>query len=286
MTIVSILTRIFRTNSVVYVRKTFCWVFMKAFILKKIEKILLYLNDWFIMKKGEVVHNGLSSGKLRDKYLDMSIDSMILASRQNNEREVRRFILSKMELEDCTSLVQFGASLGLNLFLIEKNYPHFDFLEGYDLSQNFVDYGNLLAKRSGSKVCLKQMDVPCEISKLPSCSVDVVLSQGFLITQTVEEVENLIDNFFRIAKKRVILVERNDFTGRDIVFSDRYDINTLPLVDILSEKFGDRFLRMGIEYLRPMPLHFPLRDVNSIIILELSKKIDEVEVLPEGFFDR
>ena len=64
-------------------------------------------------------------------------------------------MLTRFEkLPSFKSLIQFGASTGLNLLLLEKNFPALQKLVGYELNVGVVKYANNLFKSFKSKAVI------------------------------------------------------------------------------------------------------------------------------------
>ena len=189
-------------------------------------------------------------------------------------RPVHKYIYGKLgRLGAANSIYEFGASTGFNLFLVEKNYSQFNELVGFDIDSIAVDLGNEIAKKNQSKVKLETTDVLKRINELKDGCVDIVLSQGFLVTMQDEEIKRLLDNFVRIARVGVMLIERNTFNDYDIITA-RDDINTFDFEGYLKGNpiFANRF---SIEKIPNMRLLNANIDINSIIFIHCSEKYFE-----------
>lgn len=184
-------------------------------------------------------------------------------------RPVRKYIYGKLgRLGAANSIWEFGSSTGFNLFLIEKNYPQFNKLVGFDIDSIAVELGNEIAKRNHSKVQLETFDMIKRIDELEDGCVDIVLSQGFLVTMPDEEIKRLLNNFIRVARVGVMLIERNNFNDYDVITA-RYDINTFDFEGYLTGNplFANRF---SIEKIPNMRLLNTDIDINSIIFIHCS----------------
>jgi SAM-dependent methyltransferase len=189
-------------------------------------------------------------------------------------RPVRKYIYGKLgRLGAAKSIWEFGSSTGFNLFLIEKNYNQFTNIMGFDIDSVAVDLGNEIAEKNQSKVKLKSIDTLKEIDEFEDDCVDVVLSQGFLVTMTDEEIKRLLGNFIRMARVGVMLVERNTFNDYDIITA-RDDINTFDFESYLTNnlKVENRF---SIEKIPSMRLLNTDIDINSIIFIHCNPEYFE-----------
>ena len=203
-------------------------------------------------------------------------------------RPVRKYVFGKLgqRFGHFSSIWEFGASTGFNLFLIEKNYPQFKELIGYDVDQNAVDVGNKIAKESKSRVILEHANLTERIEEFDDKSVDIVLSHGFLVTQSDEQIRRLIGHFIRIARVGVLLVERNSFNEYDFITA-RDDINTFNYEKFLINNPVTKN-RFSIEKLPDMELLNTEIDINASIFIHTNDSYFEpdFELLDKQYFNR
>ena len=154
-----------------------------------------------------------------------------------------------------------------------KNYPRFNELVGFDIDSIAVDLGNEFAKRNQSKVKLETIDMLKGIDEFEDGCVDIVLSQGFLVTMPDEEIKRLLDNFIRMARVGVMIVERNTFNDYDVITA-RDEINTFDFEGYLigNPMIANRF---SIEKIPNMRLLNTDIDINSIIFIHCSEEYFE-----------
>lgn len=202
-------------------------------------------------------------------------------------RPVRKYIYGKLgRLGAASSIWEFGSSTGFNLFLVEKNYPEFNELMGFDLDSVAIDLGNEIARKNQSKVALQAINMLEGIDEFEDDCVDIVLSQGFLVTMKDEDIKRLLDRFVRMARVGVMLVERNTFNDYDIITA-RDDINTFDFESYLTSH-PDIKNRFSIEKIPNMPLLNTDIDINSIIFIHCNKEYFEPDfsLLSERDFNK
>ncbi len=107
------------------------------------------------------------------------------------------------------SLLDVGCGYGQNFFTIAPQYPHVRFL-GIDTDASRIQAGReLLQRRTISHVELSEADAR-NLSVFPDKCFDVVVSAAFLLLITPEEIEHVIREMLRLAKKSVLLLEQHD----------------------------------------------------------------------------
>lgn len=104
------------------------------------------------------------------------------------------------------SVFEFGCGTGKNLKLLKTRDPFLN-VEGIDVSWRNIDYAhrqnNVNFCRLGDEESLKHIE---------SKSIDVIFTCSVL--DHIEDINNILEEFGRIAKKAIVLFETNDKSKR------------------------------------------------------------------------
>ena len=234
------------------------------------ERVLRILARFIIKMKKKRIEKKLAE----DKFWKSNKSKLEKHFYDMCGRPFRKYVYGKLgRLGIANSIWEFGSSTGFNLFLIEKNYPQFNELVGFDIDQIAVDLGAKISEQNQSKVKLETIDTLKVINGLKDDCVDIVLSSGFLVTKQDEEIKKLLDKFIKIARVGVMLIERNTFNDYDILTA-RDDINTFDFESYLKNNpvIENRF---SIEKIPNMKMLNTNIDINSIIFIHCNEKYFE-----------
>lgn len=113
------------------------------------------------------------------------------------------------ELAGVTSVLEVGCHCGPNLIRLAQAHPHLTQLSGVDVSAEAVAAGTQWATDRGlsERIQLVHGEIPAASSSLPDACVDVVLSCYALAYIAPADLDAVLYEMGRLAKRAVILAE-------------------------------------------------------------------------------
>ncbi len=123
-----------------------------------------------------------------------------------NDPHKNAFLLEVIAKYSPSSLLELGANCGNKLYCIAREYPNAR-LVGLDISQVAVDYGTQRLKEAGIQNVHLQTGRAEELGEFADGSFDVVFSWATLIYPRPSQIEGIIAEMLRIARRAVVLLE-------------------------------------------------------------------------------
>jgi len=106
------------------------------------------------------------------------------------------------------SLLEVACSCGQNFFTLAPMFPDVKFA-GIDRDKEAVDEGRLLLERNNiSNVQLTVTDAR-DLSMFEDNSFDVIISCAFMLYIWPDDVESVLKEMFRVAKRKLIIMEQH-----------------------------------------------------------------------------
>ncbi len=106
------------------------------------------------------------------------------------------------------SLLEVACSSGQNFFTLAPMFPNVEFA-GIDRDKKAVDEGRLLLEKNNiSNVKLTVTDAR-DLSMFKENSFDVVMSCAFMLYIWPDDVEPVLKEMFRVAKRKIIVMEQH-----------------------------------------------------------------------------
>jgi SAM-dependent methyltransferase len=121
----------------------------------------------------------------------------------------RRLLLEKIKKINPDRVLEFGCGSGANLLAIAEKFPSIKEIFGIDINKDAVKIGNLLLAGRGysnARIIFGNVGV---LSKIADKSYDLVFSDAVLIYIAADDIQKVVSEMIRIAKKKIILIERH-----------------------------------------------------------------------------
>lgn len=115
----------------------------------------------------------------------------------------RKMIIEAIKrLQPFESLLEIGCNCGPNLALLKEEFPDIKETAGVDINPDAIE-------KAKTKVYATKFWVAdfTDMSFIPNKSYDIVLADAVLIYSNPEEIEKVVSEINRIARKSVVLVE-------------------------------------------------------------------------------
>lgn len=116
------------------------------------------------------------------------------------------------ELSDFKSILEFGCNNGNNLLEIRKLYPDME-IHGIDINKEVVERVRIQGRE------FVEHGDEYSLQFIASKSYDVIFTNSVL--SHLPKIADIIEQFQRIAKKKIVLIETNEHKGR-YYFDHRY----------------------------------------------------------------
>lgn len=123
----------------------------------------------------------------------------------------RKLIIDALKkLTPFESVVEAGANCGPNLFLIKKHFPHAT-VAGIDLNEEAILEGKKIAPEADLRVGT-MAKLPWEDKKF-----DIALADASLLYVPPDDIDTVMNELDRVAKKAIIIIERFDESEKGVV---------------------------------------------------------------------
>ncbi len=107
-----------------------------------------------------------------------------------------------------SSVLELGTGYAQNLSVLAKHFPQVDFL-GIDSSRSCIESGASLLKERGFKNVRLLCAPASSIRDYEDKSFDVLVACAFMLYIEPAEIDELVKEMFRVARKRIIVLEQH-----------------------------------------------------------------------------
>ena len=121
----------------------------------------------------------------------------------------RELLAEKIIQQNSTkSILEIGCADGMNLRILQKKMPGVTF-EGIDINKKALNYGmDIIKKKNIKNIKLKYNNVK-DLKSYEDKKFDIVFCHAVLMYVDINDIEYVLQEMFRISKKKIILFEQH-----------------------------------------------------------------------------
>lgn len=121
----------------------------------------------------------------------------------------REFLIAQIsQFYPFKKVLEIGSASGANLFLLAKKYPKDNFY-GIDISQTAIKTGEEFFKKNNTDNVFLETNSILDLKNFADKSMDVVFTDATIIYVGKNQIEAVLKEMCRIAKKAIILCEQH-----------------------------------------------------------------------------